>query len=221
MKKTILALLCASVGYCTVPGIDVSGYQGNVNWGTVSSAGKEFAYIKATEGTSYTNPYFTQQYNGAYNQGLIRGAYHFAHPDGSGSAQATYFLAHGGGWSGDGVTLPGALDLEYGSTSTCWGVSQATIIKFIHDFSDTYKAKTGRPPVIYTTTDWWKTCTGNSAAFSENPLWIARYSSSVGTLPASWSYQSFWQNTDNSGVGGDGDIWNGSITSLKKFAKGG
>lgn len=51
--------------------------------------------------------------SGATNAGLIRGAYHFAHPDTStGAAQATFFAAHGGGWSADGITLPGAIDLE-------------------------------------------------------------------------------------------------------------
>src|SRR3954452_6227024 len=76
-------------------GQDVSGYQGNVNWAAQWSAGSRFAYVKATEGSSYTNPYFAQQYNGSYNAGMIRGAYHFALPNGAGgSAQADYFLAH-------------------------------------------------------------------------------------------------------------------------------
>ncbi|KAF9341113.1 hypothetical protein BGX26_008770, partial [Mortierella sp. AD094] len=108
------------------------------------------------------------------------------------------------GWSGDGKTLPGALDLEYGPNgNTCWGVSPAATVTFIHDFSNTNKTKTGRPPVIYTTTYWWQQCIGNSGDFSENPLWTARYASSVVPLPARWPFQSFWQITDNSGVGGD------------------
>lgn len=58
---------------------------------------------------------FSSQYVGATNAGLIRGGYHFARPDvSSGAAQAKYFLAHGGGWSADGITLPGALDIECG-----------------------------------------------------------------------------------------------------------
>ncbi|EEB99201.1 hypothetical protein MPER_01167 [Moniliophthora perniciosa FA553] len=94
-------------------GIDVSGYQPNVNWATVKANGISFAYIKATEGTTFTSSTFSSQYTGATNAGLIRGAYHFAHPDSSsGAAQANFFLAHGGGWSGDGITLPGALDIE-------------------------------------------------------------------------------------------------------------
>ena len=62
---------------------------------------------------AYTNPYFSSQYTGATNAGLIRGSYHFARPDqSSGAAQANFFAAHGGGWSGDGITLPGALDIK-------------------------------------------------------------------------------------------------------------
>lgn len=62
---------------------------------------------QATEGTGFISSTFSSQYTGATNAGFIRGGYHFAHPDSSsGSAQADYFLAHGGGWSGDGITLP-------------------------------------------------------------------------------------------------------------------
>lgn len=97
----------------TLSGIDVSGYQPSINWATVKANGVKFAFIKATEGTGYTNPSFSSQYTGATNNGIIRGGYHFARPDvSSGAAQASYFLAHGGGWSADGITLPGALDIE-------------------------------------------------------------------------------------------------------------
>ena len=106
-------------------GQDVSGHQGNVNWSAQWSAGSRFAYVKATEGTYYTNPYFAQQYNGSYNVGMIRGSYHFARPDTtSGATQANYFVDHGGGWSRDGRTLPGALDIEYNPYgATCYGLS--------------------------------------------------------------------------------------------------
>ncbi|KAF7351399.1 Lysozyme [Mycena sanguinolenta] len=174
-------------------GIDVSHYQGTVNWASVKAKGISFVYIKATEGTTYRDPNFSANYEGATTAGLIRGAYHFAHPDSSsGAAQAEYFLAHGGihagGWSGDGITLPGALDIEYNpGGAECYGLSASAMVSWISDFSSTYHAKTTRYPVIYTTTNWWKTCTGNSAAFANNsPLWIAEYSSSLGALPAGW-----------------------------------
>ncbi|PSR70738.1 hypothetical protein PHLCEN_2v13358 [Hermanssonia centrifuga] len=94
------------------------------------------------------------------------------------------------GWSGDGITLPGALDIEYNpSGAECYGLSASSMVSWIKDFSTTYHSTTGVYPVIYTTTDWWTTCTGNSASFaSTNPLWVARYASAVGTLPAGWAY---------------------------------
>ncbi len=148
-----------------LPGLDVSSWQGNVDWATVAANGARFAYVKATEGTSYVNPYFTQQYGGAYDVGLVRGAYHFGLPDRStGAAQAQWFAAHGGAWSADGQTLPGALDIEYNPYgATCYGLSQSAMVAWLTSFVTQYQALTTRWPVIYTTTNWWQTCTGNYA----------------------------------------------------------
>jgi GH25 family lysozyme M1 (1,4-beta-N-acetylmuramidase) len=204
-----------------VQGQDVSSYQGNVNWTAQWNAGSRFAYIKATEGTYYTNAYFAQQYNGSYNVGMIRGSYHFARPDTtSGATQADYFVAHGGGWSKDGKTLPGALDIEYNPYGAeCYGLSQASMRSWITSFSNEYHAKTTRWPVLYTTTDWWNTCIGNYNAWaSNNPLWIARYSSTVGTLPPGYTVYSFWQWTSSGTLAGDSDVWNGSLDRLKVLA---
>ncbi|MCZ4123266.1 lysozyme [Streptomyces sp. H39-S7] len=205
------------------PGMDVSGYQGNVNWSAAWSNGGRFAYVKATEGTSYTNPYFAQQYNGSYNVGMIRGSYHFALPDNSGgAAQADYFVNHGGGWSRDGRTLPGALDIEYNPYgATCYGLSAGSMVNWIAAFSNQYRARTGRYPTIYSSTNWWTQCTGNSSAFSaNNPLWIPRYSTSVGTLPAGWGFHTIWQYADSGVFPGDQDRFNGAYDRLQAFANG-
>ncbi|GGJ08974.1 GH25 family lysozyme [Streptomyces brasiliensis] len=204
-------------------GLDVSGYQGSVDWTAVRNNGAAFAYVKATEGTTYTSPSFSQQYGGAYNAGLIRGAYHFALPgNSSGVAQADWFVGHGGGWSADGKTLPPALDIEYNPYgATCYGLSQSAMVSWIRAFSDEVRAKTGRYPTIYTTTDWWTTCTGNNSSFgATNPLWIARYSSSPGTLPAGWSSQTIWQYADSGVFPGDQDTFNGTLSDLQAFARG-
>ena len=216
-----LAAAPAASATDVVYGMDVSSYQGNVDWGTAYANGARFAYIKATEGTGYTNGYFAQQYNGSYDAGMIRGSYHFALPDNSGGAtQADYFVDHGGGWSNDGKTLPGALDIEYNPYgSTCYGLSQSSMVSWIADFSNEYHARTGVYPTIYSTTDWWTTCTGNSDAFgSTNPLWIARYSSTAGTLPAGWSFYTFWQYADSGIFPGDQDQFNGAYTQLQRIA---
>ncbi|GIL28429.1 lysozyme [Actinocatenispora comari] len=206
-----------------VKGMDVSGYQGNVNWSAAWNNGGRFAYVKATEGTGYINPYFAQQYNGSYNVGMIRGAYHFARPNiSSGATQANYFAAHGGGWSADGKTLPPALDIEYNpySGGTCYGLSHAGMVSWIRDFSNTIKAKYNKYPMIYTTFDWWNTCTGNSSAFaSTNPFWIAIYRSTPPTsIPAGSATWTMWQYADSGTFPGDQDYFNGDMTRLKVLA---
>ena len=205
----------------TVPGMDVSSYDGDVDWNTAWADGGRFAYVKATEGTYYINSYFAQQYDGAYNVGMIRGAYHFANPaDSSGAAQAQYFVAHGGGWSADGQTLPGVLDIEwdpYGSD--CYGLSQSAMVSWISDFLTTYHSSTRRWPVIYTSASWWSECTGSQANFaSTDPLWVAQYASSPGTLPYPWTNYSFWQYADSGELPGDQDLFNGSLSRLKALA---
>lgn len=201
-----------------VYGIDVSGHQGNVNWTYWWGQGKRFAYVKATESTTYRNPYFAQQYNGSYNVGMIRGAYHFALPDRSaGSTQADFFVNNGGGWSRDGKTLPGALDMEYNPYgSTCYGLSKASMTSWIRSFSDRYHYRTGRWPVIYTSTSWWSQCVSGDFS-STNPLWIARYSSTVGTLPYAWGYYTFWQYS-SSPI--DQNQFNGAYDRLQALANG-
>lgn len=236
MKRTLTALVATAItglGLVTaaapasaagvVYGNDVSHYQGSINWTTQYNAGARFTYIKATEGTTYTDPNFSANYTGSYNAGFIRGAYHFAHPDSSsGATQANYFLAHGGRWSGDGKTLPGALDMEYNPNgATCYGLSAASMASWVRSFSDTYHSATGVYPVIYTSASWWNQCVGSAGNFSStNPLWVARYSSTVGALPTGWSYYTFWQNADSGKYPGDQDQFNGAYSQLQAIANG-
>jgi len=204
----------------TVAGIDVASYQGNVDWASYYNQGKRFVWTKATESTSYTNPYFAQQYNGSYNAGFIRGAYHFATPDtAGGTAQANYFVDHGGGWSRDGKTLPGALDMEYNPYgATCYGFSQAGMAAWVRAFHDQYAARTGRYPVIYTSQSWWNQCVGSAQTFGSTvPLWTARYATSAGGLPTGWSYYTVWQYTSTPL---DQDTFNGAYDRLQALANG-
>ncbi len=204
-----------------LPGIDVSGYQGNLNWATIAPH-IDFVYAKATEGTSYQNQNFYNQYVGPYNAGLIRGAYHFATPNNSGGAtQADYFVDHGGGWSADGKTLPGALDIEYNPYgATCYGLSRSQMTSWIWAFVNEYAYRTGVYPVIYTTRDWWSTCTSSDAGFADYvPLWIANYSASAGgALPNGWGFYTFWQYADHGSQPGDQDVFNGPYTQLQTLA---
>lgn len=204
-------------------GVDVSGHQNAVNWAALWGSGVKWAYVKASEGTYYTNEDFTQQYNGSYNVGMIRGAYHFATPDTTtGAVQANYFVDHGGGWSKDGRTLPGVLDIEWNPYGAqCYGKTAAGMVAWIRDFVNTYKARTGRDAVIYTATSWWQSCTGNNAGFgATNPLWVARYNTTVGTLPAGWGVQTIWQYTSTGPTVGDHDRFNGALDRVQALANG-
>ncbi|GAA2833029.1 lysozyme [Crossiella cryophila] len=206
----------------SVPGMDVSSWQGNVDWARAWANGARFAYVKATESTTYRNPYFNQQYGGSYNVGMIRGAYHFAAPNlTSGATQANYFVDNGGGWSPDGKTLPGLLDIEYNpyGGDTCYGIGQRAMVTWISDFVNTYRSRTGRWPVIYTATNWWNQCTGNLADYSQvSPLFIANYSGSPGPLPQRWLYHTIWQHADSGVFPGDQDLFNGTYDRLKVLA---
>lgn len=209
-------------------GHDVSGHQKNVDWRKAKKKGATFVYVKATESHTYRNPHFAQQYNGSRRVGMARGAYHFALPhQSSGRTQASFFVRNGGAWRGDGWTLPPAVDLEnnpYGKTNRknrCYGLKPAQMVFWIRSFSDEVRRRTGRRPVIYTTALWWNQCTGKSRAFGGNhALWLARYSSSPGALPAGWSYWTFWQfNNARGSLPGDQNLFNGSLGRLSTFTR--
>ncbi|GAA4526031.1 hypothetical protein GCM10023192_07400 [Amycolatopsis samaneae] len=220
---TEAAVNLAAAGDDEIAGMDVSSHQGNVDWGAAWRNGARFAYVKATENTNYTNPFFAQQYNGSYDVGMIRGAYHFAVPNATSAvAQADYFVAHGGGWSPDGRTMPPMLDIEYNPYGpTCYGLSQPAMVSWIKAFSDRIHEKTTRWPMIYTTTDWWQTCTGNSPLFGDtHPLFIARYANSAGPLPSGWKYYTLWQYSDAGKFPGDQNVFNGPMDRLKALALG-
>jgi GH25 family lysozyme M1 (1,4-beta-N-acetylmuramidase) len=210
-----------------VQGIDVSHWQGAINWTSVRGSGIQFAWIKATEGTSYKDARFNTNYPAAHGAGVIRGAYHFALPNVSnGATQANYFASSGGGWSRDNLTLPGVLDIEHNPYGAmCYGLSTTQMRTWINDFYTTYKSRTGRDAVIYTTSGWWNTCTGNwTGMYSKSPLWVAHWTSaSSPTIPSGFPTWTVWQYTSTGSVGGvagnvDRNQFNGSRDRLLALA---
>jgi GH25 family lysozyme M1 (1,4-beta-N-acetylmuramidase) len=206
-------------------GIDVSDNQGAINWSALHREGVKFAYIKATEGTYYTSPSFASQYDGAYHAGIVRGAYVFAIPSySSGKAQADFLVAHGGGWSADGLTLPATLDIEYNpyGSNPCYGLSQGSMRTWLNSFLNEYHARTGRWATIYTTANWWSMCTGGWTGPTKNdPLWIAEYGvGSPSPLVSGYHGYTIWQySSTGPWLGGDSDVFNGSWARLEAFAE--
>ncbi|WP_125609604.1 GH25 family lysozyme [Specibacter cremeus] len=214
-----------------VLGMDVSGWQADatthtvsqVDWSRQWALGARFVYIKATEGTSFKDASFSSHYTGASKVGMLRGAYHFARPDQSGGVtQANFFVDNGGGWSADGKTMPPLLDMEdYSGLPHCYGYSAAQMVAWIKSFSNQVLARTGRLPMIYTNYYWWQDCTGNSTAFTNQPLHIAAYGTTNPLMPGGWSTYSVWQYSDNGPFAGDSNVWNGTLAGLQKFATAG
>ncbi|MFT3839921.1 MAG: GH25 family lysozyme [Myxococcaceae bacterium] len=209
-------------GPTVLRGIDVSSYQGNIDWAQVAASGIKFAYTKATENLGYQDAYFNHNWSGMKANGVARGAYHFFHPNVSGKQQADYYLNFVGTLSaGD---LPPMLDWEISS-----GASAATAAANAQEFIDEIAAKTGRQTIIYTSPGIWSGF-GISTNFSANPLFVAHYLFCTGgtccpTMPSGWSSWVMWQYADNGSVPGisgnvDLDIFNGDLTALTNLGGG-
>ncbi|MCW2638707.1 MAG: hypothetical protein JWP76_1013 [Dactylosporangium sp.] len=211
-----------------VQGIDVSSHDhssGPIDWYGVAAGGVQFAYVKATEGQSYVNPYFHDDYNTAKSVGILTGAYVFARPDQRDPVgEANYFINHAE-WVNDSRTLIPFLDIEwpYGSLGlpACWGLSVPEMVSYLRTFVDTVRARTGRDMMIYTNTNWWNPCTGNNTSFGANPLDIAGYTSNPPPLPSGWTNYAIWQYAaGNPSVAGnhDKDAFNGDYPALTALA---
>jgi lysozyme len=209
------SLLRASGSSYSVQGIDCASYQGNVNWGSVKSSGRAFGFEKATEGTTYTNPYFANNWANMKSAGIIRGAYHYGHPSISATSQADYFVSVVNPVAGD---LQMALDIE-----TTDGLSASQVWSWIQAFIARIVALTGRPGIIYTGYYFWVDSVGNPDNNLNCPLWLAAYvSDPTPYVPLAWSTWSFWQYSDTGSVSGvigavDLDAWNGSLSDLKNL----
>lgn len=206
-------------------GIDVSNHNGSVDFDAVKKDKRDFAFVLATDGQSFTSDLFKSQYGGAGKAGLIRGAYHFGRPDGSASEQADHFLSTVD-YTNDGKSLPPVLDLESNPDgSTCYGLDHSQMKKWVEDFVGKVKDKTQRNAIIYTSPAFWQQCTGNSKAFTNNPLWVAEWGVDKPSTVGGWNGYSFWQYSDSGKVNGvDGPVdvnrFNGTTAELEKLAKG-
>lgn len=194
-----LAVRLASAGLAR--GIDVSSFQhpggAAINWPSVAQAGYRFAFIKATEGSYYVNPFFRGDAAAAKAAGLLVAAYHFANPAGSsGTVQADYALNHGT-YLADGKTLRMILDIEVDPylTKVCYGLSPAQMVSWIAAFTGEVYRRTGLRPVINTQPAWWNKCTGSTRAFVADQLWVQdhRAGATSPQLPAGWTGWSYWQ----------------------------
>jgi GH25 family lysozyme M1 (1,4-beta-N-acetylmuramidase) len=204
-------------------GIDVSQWNGTIDFAKVRAAGKRFVIVKATEGRLYTDSAYAHNRSAALAAGLTFTAYHFAHPDrsaGDATLEADHFLAVAG--LRHGMLVP-ALDLEngqvLGTSGLQWWVK--TWVKRVY-------ARLGVKPMIYTTPGFWTAYMGNTRWFADNGyrvVWVAHWDATSPATPASnWGGHSwtFWQYSNCGKVAGitgcvDLDRFNGTDLSKFKF----
>jgi lysozyme len=196
-------------------GLDVSHFQDTVDWPQVVQAGYSFAFIKATEGITYVDPMFAENWGGAKAAGLLRGAYHFFEPNDDPQQQAENFLNAVSLEPGD---LPPVLDVEYSSPSG--QVSTSTIIERITAWLQTVEQATGCTPILYTDPSYWNSLA--TEQFSGYPLWVADYGVASPTLPTGWTSWAFWQFSQTGEIPGiatavDLNLFQGSLQDLQRL----
>jgi GH25 family lysozyme M1 (1,4-beta-N-acetylmuramidase) len=185
-----------TAGAVSLPlGVDVSHYQGTVDWGKVAASGQRFAIMKATE-LGYTDPTLQTNLIGAHAAGLVIGAYAFGRPAYSALAQADAFASAIGTLPPG--SLPPVLDLEDDG-----GLSVSALVNWTHAFLNRLQARTGIVPMIYSGPNFWQTSMGGSTAFAGYPLWEAHYTSAAAPYQmGGWSTYTLWQYTSTGTVSG-------------------
>lgn len=200
-----------------VQGIDVSHWQGSIDWSRVKASGKRFVFIKATEGKSYRDQEFLSNVNGARLAGMLVGAYHFVNAVTVADAklEAANFVSRlqaAGGASR--FELPPVMDYENNPGNLSRSVIDAIALAFLQEV----ERLSGRKPIVYTGNGF---AQNFSSALSGYDLWIARYSNTrVPDDAPAWKTWHFWQYTDSGQVDGirggvDVNVYRGTLDELK------
>lgn len=199
-------------------GIDVSQWQGYIDFTAVKNAGIEFVYIKASEGTEFTDPFFYRNYANAARAGLPVGFYHYltARSADAARAEAAHFVAVTEGLSPAGKMVMDIEDMR--------GMSREEVNDAARAFLEGVEAYSNQPAAIYA--DAYFAERVLDADLAEYPLWIAQYNVGEPTADTPWRRPAGWQYTDMGRVAGiqgnvDRDIFgeemqNGGAAPVKR-----
>ncbi len=188
-----------------IHGIDVSKWNGDIDWNTVRASGVSFVFMKATEGTDRIDSRFNDYWQGARAAGLAYAPYHFYYFCSTADKQADWFIAN---VPKSAVQLPPVLDVEWNNESpTCRLRPPAqTVQAEMKRFMDRLEAHYGKRPIIYTSVDFHRD--NLVGQFNDHHFWVR----SVAKHPTEiypdrrWA---FWQYTSTGvipGIEGDTDI---------------
>ena len=203
-----------------IQGIDISHYQGEIDWdklrhGMINNCPIRFVFIKSTEGSTKLDPNFRNNFYNAREYGFIRGAYHFWSLKSSPRVQAYFFLNKVHLTGGD---LPPVLDIEHKPRNQKVEDFQRDVLTWLHIVEDRYHVK----PILYTNYKF-KMNYLSAPVFDDYPYWIAHYYVDKIEYQGAWK---FWQHTDAGKLPGirgyvDFNIYNGSFYDLKKLCMAG
>ncbi len=167
-----------------VVGVDLSHYQGDVDWEVLSEQDIQFAYVKATEGSSHVDSQFSRNWEGAKHVDLMAGAYHFFSFDSPGETQADNFIREVAGYEG---MLPPAVDVEYYADKKNNPPEAEAVREQLRIMLKRLEEHYQMIPVIYSTEEVWEAYLKDN--FDEYPLWIRN----VYTKPRIEGKWTFWQ----------------------------
>jgi lysozyme len=202
-------------GRATVRGIDVSKWQGEVNWRAVRGAGVRFAFVRVSDGTTVLDPMFARNWKGARAAGVVRGAYQYFRPEEDPIEQADLLLAHMGPLrAGD---LPPALDVEVSGE-----VAPAELVRRAGRWIERVHAATGVKPIIYTSALHWATLAANSRRFRRHALWVAHHDVKCPVTPSGWRGWTFHQHSKQAVIAGirgpvDENRFRGTLRALRRM----
>lgn len=203
LAAAALVLILAAYGRRLTPvfaskysvfGVDVSHHQGSVDWELFKEQGVQFAYIKATEGSSHTDTEFFNNLAGADAAGIAAGVYHFFSFDSSPETQAEHFISTAGELSGH---LPPAVDVEYYGDKEANPPPKEAVIESLSEFLALLEKEYGKKPVIYTTYKVYHRYL--KGEFDGYPLWIRNVYYPPADIGRTWT---FWQYSDRGELSG-------------------
>jgi lysozyme len=158
----------ASPKQLAVHGVDISRWQGDIDWQKLRGQGANFVYIKATDGGDHLDPMFRQNWKNAEKAGLKRGAYHFFYWCRTAREQADWFIRNVPKVKG---ALPPVIDVEWNHTSSCKKrPSRENVLEKMQVFMDKLEAHYGQRPIIYTAPDFY--ADNLKGAFKNHPFWL-------------------------------------------------
>lgn len=199
----------------TLEGVDISHYDGDIDWPSVVGSGRAFAFAKATEGLTFTDPKFADNWAQMKQAGIARSAYHFFHSNDDPDMQAEFLLQTMGPLEpGD---LPPSLDLEVAD-----GESASVVASTAITWLDHVAAVIGQKPILYTSKRVVEEDLGNAMGLEDHAvLWDAQWQVTCPDLPDTFSDFGFWQYADDGTVPGIGDasavdldVFNGDANAL-------